>query len=354
MVLSDFTARKIGKSFIALLLLAIVIYITLVFFDIILMLTISILIALIFNPLVTVIEKHGVSRLISVLIVFVLTGVVIFLGLSIFIPKIITQLNAIANNLTQEEIANLFKQIEEEMKNYLPFIDSEDLASQLSKFSSNLIVDSIDNISNIVSSIVSVIAISVIVPFMTFFLLKDNKRIVKGIINIMPNRYFEMSYSVIKQISTQLGRFVRGWILDAFLVGFMAAVGLAILGIQNSVTIGFVAGIGHLIPYFGPILGGVPAILISVIQFGDFSMFPTIVILFVIIYTIDNGYIQPNVFSKSTDIHPLIIIILILVGNQAMGIFGMLIAVPTATVIKTAAREIYNGFKNYKIIRRIE
>lgn len=94
-----------------------------------------------------------------------------------------------------------------------------------------------------------------------------------------------------------------------------------------------------------------PAIIISIIQFGDLSMLPSITIMFVIIYTFDNGYIQPNVFSKGTDIHPLLIIILILIGSQAMGILGMLLAVPTATVMKTAAREIYYGYRNYRIIK---
>jgi predicted PurR-regulated permease PerM len=87
------------------------------------------------------------------------------------------------------------------------------------------------------------------------------------------------------------------------------------------------------------------------IQFGDFSMLPSITIMFAIIYTFDNGYLQPNVFSKSTDLHPLTIIILILIGSQLLGVIGMLLAVPLATVIKTASREIYFGFKKYKISR---
>jgi predicted PurR-regulated permease PerM len=160
-----------------------------------------------------------------------------------------------------------------------------------------------------------------------------------------------MSYAVINRISYDLGRFVSGWILDAFFVGVMAAIGLAILGIDNSISIGLIAGIGHLIPYFGPIIGGLPAALISIIQFGDLSMLPSIIIMFIIIYSFDNGYVQPNVFSKSTDMHPLLIIILILLGSQVMGVFGMLLAVPIATVVKTAAREIYHGYRNYKIIK---
>ncbi|MFC2085228.1 AI-2E family transporter, partial [Bacteroidota bacterium] len=327
------------------------IFLSFLFFDIIVLLIISIFIAMIFNPVVKFLEDHGISRFLSVLIVFFLSGVVIFFGLSVFIPKILDQMNTLADNITQEKINILLKQIEEDIQNYLPFLDSKEFASKLEEFFSGLLIESVDSLSKIVTSLVSIAAIVVIVPFMTFFILKDKSRIIKGIVNIVPNRYFEFSFWVINQISIQLGRFVRGWIFDAFLVGFMSAVGLTILGIQNSVTIGFVAGVGHLIPYFGPIIGGLPAIIISLIQFGNFSMLPAIVVMFLIIYTLDNGYIQPHIFSKSTDLHPLLIIILILIGSHLLGILGMLLAVPAATVIKTAAKEIYYGYKNYKIIK---
>lgn len=339
---------KISAAFLATVLLF---YFSYQFFDIIFMLAVSLLIAMIFDPVVKFLEGRNITRLTSVLIVFGVSGIFIFFALSILIPKVVSQMNTISEALSKENVNRFIYQIESVAKNYIPFADSADIAGKISDFLYSLVFDSINNISNIVSSIVSILAIMVIVPFMTFFILKDNQAIIKGLVNVMPNRYFEVSYWVIWKIREQLGRFVRGWILDAFFVGLMSAVGLSILGIHNSITIGFVAGVGHLIPYFGPIIGGVPAIIISVIQFGDLSMLPSIIILFLIIYTIDNGYIQPNVFSKSTDMHPLVIILLILIGSQLLGIFGMLLAVPVATVIKTAAREIYFGYKNYKIIK---
>ncbi len=327
------------------------IYLAIVFFDLLVMLAISILIAMIFNPLISILEQQGMRRNIAVLIVLGLAAFLIVLGISVFVPTIVTQMNALTSNISQEKISNVLGQIQSSLGEYIPFLDTTDFAAKLSEFFSSLFFSSIDNISHIVSQIVSILAIAVIVPFMTYFLLKDNKRIIKGLINIMPNRYFEMSYSVIHEISIQLGRFVRGWIFDAFVVGALSAIGLSILGIKNSVTIGFVAGIGHLIPYFGPIVGGLPAIIISIVQFGNLSMLPSIIIMFLAVYTIDNGFIQPNVFSKSVDLHPLAIIILIIVGSQVMGVFGMLLAVPVATVIRTAAKEIYLGYKKYKIIK---
>jgi predicted PurR-regulated permease PerM len=351
MSISDISLKKVTKFLLGLVSLVFLVYFSVIIFDIIIMLILSILLAFIFNPLVMFLEKNGLNRLVSVLLVFLIAAFLTIFGFSVLIPKIVKQLNVIAANFSKENIDAVLGQFNQTLTEVLPLVSAEEITQQISTFFSELLVNSINNITEIVTSIISILAIVVIVPFMTFFILKDKHKIVKGIIDVMPNKYFEVSYWVIKKISDQLGRYVRSWIFDAFIVGLMATIGLSILGIQNSITIGAIAGIGHLIPYFGPVIGGLPAIIISLIQFGDLSMLPSITLMFVIIYTFDNGYIQPNVFSKGTDIHPLLIIILILVGSQAMGILGMLLAVPAATVIKTAAREIYYGYKNYRIIR---
>lgn len=351
MAITEISLKKILKFMAGVAAVAFLVYFSVIIFDIIVLLVLSILLAFIFNPLVMFFEKNGFNRLLSVLLVFLIATVVIVFGFSVIIPKIVAQMDTIAVNLSEENINQVLGQFNQSIDNFIPFISGEELTQKISDFFSDLLFDSINNISEILTSIISVLAISVIVPFMTFFILKDKHKIVKGIIDVMPNKYFEVSYWVIKKISHQLGRYVRSWIFDAFIVGAMAAIGLSILGIKNSITIGTIAGVGHLIPYFGPVIGGLPAIIISIIQFGDLSMLPSITIMFLIIYTFDNGYIQPNVFSKGTDIHPLLIIILILIGSQAMGILGMLLAVPTATVMKTAAREIYYGYRNYRIIK---
>ena len=343
-----YSARKIIPIILGLLILAYLFYI---FAQIIAMLVVSILVAMIFNPVVDFIEKTGFKRGLAVLLTFSTTGAFIFIGFSFLAPKIVNQFHTISKAISPENLNAMIGQTEQAFKSLFPFLKSVNLVERVTTFIQDLMMGWVNNLSNIFYSLISILAISVIVPFMTFFLLKDNIKILHGIINIMPNKYFEVSYSVIKKISIQLSRFVRAWILDAFFVGLLSGSGLALLGIHNAASIGFIAGVGHLIPYFGPIIGGIPAIAISLIQFGNFSMLPNIILLFGIIYTIDNGIIQPNVLSKGTDMHPLVIIILILIGSELLGIFGMLLAVPTATIVKTAAREIYYGYKNYKIIR---
>lgn len=351
MPLTERQFKIIRRSFAVILGLLLLGYFAYLISEIIAMLIVSLLIAMMFNPVVDFIEKNNVPRTLSVLIVFALTGFVIFSLVSFLLPKIVSQFNVLATAITPENIQTIIGQTETTLKKVFPFMNAVNISNKITSFFQNLIFGWVNNLSSIIFSLFSLIAIIVIVPFMTFFLLKDNKRIVRGVVNIMPNKYFEVSYWVIRKISSELGRYVRGWILDAFLVGLMSGVGLAFLGIQNAASIGFIAGVGHLIPYFGPLIGGVPAIIISLIQFGDLTMLPNIALMFLMIYTFDNGFIQPNIFAKSTDLHPLLIILLILIGSKALGIFGMLLAVPAATVIRTAAREIYFGYKNYKIIR---
>jgi predicted PurR-regulated permease PerM len=351
MPFSEAHVKNSRNYFLILFSLGVATFLIYLFVDIIAMLAISVLLGLIFNPIVDFLEHRGLHRTLSVLFVFLGLVTLIVAGFSFLAPKIINQMNTLTTALTQENVQLLIQQFEKSLKSIFPFLGSVDLTQKISDLFQNILVGWVNNLTNVVQSIVSILAVVVVVPFMTFFLLKDNKRLMRGIINVMPNKYFEVSYSVIRKISISLGRFVRGWLLDAFCVGLLSGLGLAFLGIHNAASIGLVAGMGHLIPYFGPIIGGIPAIAMSLIQFGNFSMLPRILLMFLCVYLIDNGFIQPNVFSKSTDMHPLVIIVLIIAGSQLLGIMGMLLAVPIATIIKTAAREIYFGYKNYKIIQ---
>ncbi|MBZ0198813.1 MAG: AI-2E family transporter, partial [Ignavibacteriaceae bacterium] len=226
-----------------------------------------------------------------------------------------------------------------------------EIADKLEKFLYELDLFSFKRISDLLGSVISILAILVVVPFITFFLLKDSRQILKSLIHIVPNNYFEMSYWILKKVSIQLGRFVRAWIFDASFVGITCGLGFYLIGIDNALPLGVIAGFGHLVPYFGPVIGGVPAIIISVLQFGGFSHVPFIIILLITVYMLDNGFFQPLVFSKSVDMHPIVIILLIIAGSQLFGLIGMLLAIPTATVVKTATKEIYFAFKNYKITK---
>lgn len=333
------------------LILALLFILIFILSDLFLVLLFSILLSFIFIPFVNILEKEGFSRVASTLIIFAGTGFILYLILSFIIPHFIIQMNQLIKTIQTISIHDQLILLESKIHRYIPFFQIGDLTKKFEDYMRFQIVNSFDIISGLITGLVSVVLIIVIIPFITFFMVKDSRKILKNFLHIIPNKYFEMSYWILKKISIQLGRFVRAWIFDASFVGVTMGVGLYFIGVNNALPLGVIAGFGHLVPYFGPVIGGVPAAIISIIQTGDLSMVPFIILLIVIVYTLDNGFVQPIVFSKGVNMHPIIIILLIIAGSQLFGVLGMLLAVPIASVIKTAAKEIYFAFKNYKIAR---
>ena len=345
------SSKKLLRYFLLGIIGIALIYLLYLISDVLIILAVSILLALIFDPYVKLLERKGLSRLASTFIIFIVLAFLFFFGLSYFIPQFLVQMNQLIQTLHVSSLHEQILSVEKTIYKYLPFFTIGDISKRVEEFISSGIVNSFDKISTVLSSIVSLITILVIVPFITFFILKDSKTILHSIIQMMPNRYFEMSYWILKKVSRQLGRFVRGWIFDATFVGLACGFGYYFIGVKNALPLGLISGLGHLVPYFGPIIGGVPAIIISVIQYGNFSHVPFIVLVIFGVYALDNGFVQPYVFSKSVDMHPVVIILLILIGSELMGVIGMLLIIPFATVVRTATKEIYFAFKNYKIAR---
>lgn len=349
--MTDLTFKRFSKILLWVLAIFILLYITYLLSDLIIILVISILLAFIFDPLVTMLEQEGFNRFASTLFIFIGVGLFVYLGLSVFIPKFTLQMNHFLETLHEFDINDQLNKIEKEIQSFIPSFPSGELSQSVDGFIKNLIKNPFESISVLLSSIFSIAAILVIVPFISFYLLKDSRNILQGILHMMPNKFFEMSYYISKKVSVQIGRFVRAWIFDATFVGTFCGLGFYIIGIENALPLGVIAGLGHLVPYLGPIIGGIPAAIISIIQYGDLSQIPYILLVLSIIYTLDNGFVQPYVFAKGVDLHPIIIILLIIAGSQLFGLLGMLLAVPTAAVIRTLIKEIYFAFKNYKIAR---
>jgi predicted PurR-regulated permease PerM len=119
--------------------------------------------------------------------------------------------------------------------------------------------------------------------------------------------------------------------------------------VQYSIVLGLIAGIANLVPYIGPVVGACLAILVSLTQVGNFGMVLPIIIMTVIIRMADDFVVQPLCFSKSIKMHPLTVILLLLLGHEILGVGGMLLAIPLATIIRVSAVESFWGLKNYRI-----
>ncbi len=307
----------------------------------------SFLLTFLLSPVIELLEMKGIRRAFSILVVYVLIGALIVGLLRTFLPPLIDQFASLEKAMRAPGFGKQISGIQDELQRKLPFVNFGDVSSRISQALAQLASRWLE----IVTSAGSALMILVIVPFVAFFLLKDGERFMRRFVHMVPNRYFEMTLNVIHKIGIQLGRYIRAWLTEAAIVGALSMIGLTVMGVKYAVIIGAFAGIANLIPYLGPVVGAVPAVVISVVQTGNLSMVLPIVILFVSIRVIDDILVVPTVYSRGASIHPLTVVLLILVAAELKGVLGMVLAMPLYTVLRVVAKETYWGLESYHITK---
>ena len=197
--------------------------------------------------------------------------------------------------------------------------------------------------------LVSGLTFAVIVPFVAFFYLKEGRRLTRTLIELVPNAHFELCLNLLHQINGQIGGYIRGQILATSVVSILAIGGLSLIEVEHALPLGLLAGLANMIPFLGPLIGFFAASITALATGGEFGIVGEIVVVFLIIQMIDNVVIQPTVVAKSVEMHPLVILFVVMVGSQLMGIVGMLIAVPLTGILKVSSQTVYEGVRGYRL-----
>ena len=189
----------------------------------------------------------------------------------------------------------------------------------------------------------------VIILFLTFFLLNSGRQMKKAFIQIVPNRFFEVALVLIQGLDRQLGDYLRSRLIQTIIISIIAAIGYWILGLRFALLIGIIAGLANLIPYIGPFIGAIPAIIVVFLgsRFGPGWSLLAVIMLTLVIQIIDNAVITPLIIGKSVELGPVTTIVVVLLGEQLLGLMGLLMAVPIAAMCKLIIEEVWTEFKGY-------
>jgi predicted PurR-regulated permease PerM len=339
-------ARRI---LLAILFVAAIIAVVVLLRDLITPVVISVFLAYLLAPLVDAIENRGLSRTAAVIIVFLSFMVTFGLMISLLWRNMLDELQHLIAGVKIDNPEQLIDGIKQNLKAALPGLAHTNIIDKLVEIGVQYGEKFIDQVMQGVAGLFSAIGEIIIIPFLIFFILKDSRSLKKNIVKRIPNRYFEMSLSLIHKASLQLGLFIRGQLLDATIVGILAMIALSFLKLRYALLIGVLAGMANMIPFLGPIVGGIPAIIVSIVDKGDFSGVPAIIVAFAVIKLIDDVIVQPMVVSKSVELHPVVVIISIFAGGHLGGILGMIVAVPLVSIAKVTISILYWGFTKYHI-----
>jgi putative permease len=181
-----------------------------------------------------------------------------------------------------------------------------------------------------------------LIPLFVFFLLKDGESFKRIMLGLTPNSIFEKFYQLSHQFNKQLGDYIFAKFVEASIVGVIITSGLLILDVRFALLLGIIAAFTNIIPYLGPILGFVPALLFALAEYGASATLGGVVILYLIANAIDMVLVFPILVSKIVDLHPILVVMSVILGSQYFGVIGMVVSIPVAAAFKLIVEEIYH------------
>jgi predicted PurR-regulated permease PerM len=313
---------------------------------------IGIVFAYILKPLVDQLQGIGVGRIPAILVTAVVVVGSIATLVTYLAPFLVAQLSDLSQQFSLETLEQLTVRIEAWIGRIFPVPDGA-LMQSLTRFAETLVQE--DRITATMGSIVALFTdlfyAILIVPFVTFFFLKDGTKIRHALFRLVPNAYFEITLSIVDKVETILGRYFRGLVLQCASVAAVASVLLSVVGLRYAIAVGVFTGLANTIPYFGPALGFVAGTFVAIAQTGDFSLVPYILVAMALTQVSDNVFFQPLIFSRVARTHPLVILFVVLIGAQMAGILGMLVAIPLATMVRVAVQQVIWSFRNYRVLQ---
>ena len=331
---------------------------------ILLMLIFAYLGRIILNPIVKIMENWSGNRGLSILAVIVLLIILMTILSTSLFPLIKNQILAFQNSLSMDTFGKLQNKLTLILQSILPsflfdmindtMVNLEEKlsiiwASSLTYFKSSLL--GAGSIAFALGS--AVLSFFILIVFIIFFLLEGEK-FSRIFLNAVPKKNNELAKRMLDKTSGQIHNYIRGQLLAGSSVAITSIIGLYILqwltgiSIPYTILIGITAGFFNLIPFIGPVMGMIPAIVIYLITDQVMPIHVLyvflIIVVFAIVQLIDNLVMSPYIMGGSVGIHPMVVIILVLLGASVGGIIGMLLAVPIAAILKVVVEELVSAF----------
>ncbi len=295
---------------------------------------------LIVYPAVPTLEKLGVKRFGAIWLVF---SSLIFFSTYPFV-KVVPTISAEIDNIqyylpkVENYVTKRYADIKVEVKSRTGFEVGDKYFLQAMDYTRKSSTKVLLGIPKMLASLIEWVFL---IPLIIFFLLKDGRKFKAALLRLTPNSIFERVYYLSHQFNRKLGDYIFAKFVEASIVGIIITSGLLIMDVRFALLFGLLAALSNIIPYVGPIIGFVPALLFALAEYGSGTTLGGIITLFVVANTIDMALVFPILVSKIVDLHPLTVVVSVILGSQWLGIVGMIISIPSAAAVKLIIQEIY-------------
>ena len=298
---------------------------------------VGLLIAWLFDPFVKWLEGKGIKRILGAVVTYLILFFALYLVLSSLIPLLIEQVKEVIKmspyifDKMRGWASELFSKIEANSSLDVSKLKVE-IFSSINNFASNLTTTMPSNFLGFVSRMFSLFGTFILGLIIGFFLIVNFDNSSK-IIYLVPKKYREVTSSIMDEVNVSLRNYVKGAVIDSLVIFMLSSFGLWLCGLKAPLLFGLFCGLTNVIPYAGPYIGGVPAVIVGLTQSPMIGIFSLIVIF--VIQFLEGNFLQPLIMAKTTKLHPVTILLGLLVFGHFFGIIGMLISTPLIAIFKT-------------------
>ncbi len=301
------------------------------------------------DPLVDRLEAMKLSRTLGVVIVFAVMLVVGTVALLILVPVLERQIESFISS-----IPDAIRMARDSLVPRLSLLerwgiefDVESLRSRLTEEWQQLGGIATRVLSEVTRSgqwLLSWLAYLVLIPVVTFYLLRDWDLMVARIRDLLPRRIEPQTVKIGSEIDAVLSEFMRGQLTVMLALAIMYTLGLALLGLDVAILIGLLAGVVSFVPYLGVVVGIVAAGVAAFIQFGDLIHLVGVAAVFSVGQALEGMVLSPLLVGDRIGLHPVAVIFAVMAGGQLFGFVGVLLALPVAAVIVVVLRHVHRGY----------
>lgn len=313
--------------------------------NIIILFLFALIIASAMAPVVGCLEKIKIPRVIGTLLVYIIVIGILALIVYLIIPSIAHDVKSLASTFPQyiEKISDKFDALKNISSRYqIVFERIQDSLDELGNFLKGKSTSLLSTAFGIFGGVFSFVVVVII----SFYISVLKKGVQRTLTAVIPIHYRDRVLDLWERAQKKFGRWLQGQLILGIIVGILVYIGLYFLNIKFALLLAILAAILEIFPYIGPVLAGIPAVIIGFLQAPILAFW--VFILYVVIQQLENHVITPLVIGKVVGLNPIVVILALLVGGQLGGILGMILAVPLAAVFAEFLKDMIKRRKESK------
>lgn len=303
------------------------------------------------NPLVKFLQdKLKINRMIGILITLSLLFGLIALGIIYLLPILINQLSSLINS-TQGLYWEIQSFVNQLSKN--PLFRNLNIQSTIQQLNLSY-VDILQNILNsvtnslgsVLSAVVNTLMILIMTPIFLVYFLMDGHKLLPMLERTVLKRDKLNISSLLTNLNATVARYISGISIDALIIGALAYIGYSVIGLKYALVFAIFSSLANLIPYVGPSIGLIPMVITY--AFTDPQKMVAALIYMLIIQQVDGNILYPRIVGGVMKVHPITIMVLLLLSSNIHGVLGMIVTIPTYSILKEIAKFLVNRYDNHK------